>query len=390
MYWSRLIEKTLKDVEKNFSAIVITGPRQSGKSTLLREYLKDKDPTIVNLDSPVERALIEDDPFTFLKEAKKPVILDEIQYMPELAHYIKQFVDDERTPGQWYITGSQQFSVMKNISESLAGRVAVLSLPTFSILEKKVESTLESLIFASSYPELNVNKINNKIWYSSYMQTYLERDVRQILDIGNIRDFEQCLRLLAARTGHILNYSEIARSLGISVPTIKRWISVLEASYVIFLIPPFLNNYGKRIIKSPKIYFYDIGLVNFLIGIENISMVINGPMSGAIFETSIISDLVKQRYAQGIKPDFYYWRSQSGVEIDLIIPSNGKYFPIEIKMSSTIKPAFYRHLKYWRSFEGNQDTTGYLISNCNQSLPLPSYIRNIHWMNININSFFNN
>ncbi len=380
MYRTRVLEKTIRETAETFPVIVITGPRQSGKSTLIHHVCRNKKATFINLDDPEFRALLMDDPSGYLEKAAKTVVIDEIQYMPELLSHVKILVDRNRTPGSFYITGSQQFQVMKNISESLAGRAAVLSLPTFQLQENNTGASLEKFLLTSTYPEPALNtKINTKIWYSSYLQTYLERDVRSILNVQNIRDFEQLIRLLAARTAQELNYSVLSKQLGISVPSIKRWISVVEASYIIFLLPPFYKNYGKRIIKSPKLYFYDTGLVNYLIGITEPNLLFNGPMAGAIFENAVVTDIVKQKYGTGIKPELYFWRSQSGIEVDLIIPEQGAFVPCEIKLSNSIKPGHYRNLQYWLKQSGQEDGTARIISNCSKPVPLPHNIRNIHW-----------
>ncbi len=387
VYWPRLIETVLEDVQKTFPVTVITGPRQSGKSTLLNVFLKRKHATVINLDDPEFRALLREDPISYLEQVPKPVLIDEIQQMPELASYIKILVDRDRTPGNWYITGSQQFSVMKHMAESLAGRAAVLSLPTFQLQERKNVNSLEYFLLGSTYPEPAVNTtVRTDIWYSSYLQTYLERDVRSIMNIVDLRDFEQLLRLLAARTSQVLNYSHLSNAIGISVPTVKRWISVLEASYIILLVPPFFKNLGKRIIKAPKLYFYDIGLVNYLIGINDINILLKGPLAGPLFETAIVSEMYKRKLGSGIKPELYHWRSQSGIEVDLITSEEGSYVPHEIKLSANIKPAFYKNLQYWLKLnETGQEKgkgTGHLITNCKSSLPLPKSIRNIYWQDI--------
>jgi len=266
MYLPRLIEETLTKARKTFPALVICGPRQSGKSTLLAHYVKTGPGGIISLDNPETRHLLLDDPEHYLAAAPKPVILDEIQYAPDVLTHVKLLIDRKREPGQWFITGSQQFSVMKNVSESLAGRAAVFSLPPFCNRERKGPCGIADFLLKSSYPELVVNPgVDTDLWYSGYMQTYIERDVRMLMDIANLRDFEQCIRLLAANTGRELNMSSLSRKLGISVPTIKRWISVLEASFIIFLLSPYFENFGKRIVKAPKVYFYDIGLVNYLV-----------------------------------------------------------------------------------------------------------------------------
>jgi len=377
MYLTRLIERILSDAANTFPAIVISGPRQSGKTTLLKNFIKKG--TFLTLDDPNFRALLSENPIDYLSTLQKPVVIDEIQYMPELTQTIKILIDRDRSPGNWFITGSQQFSVMKSISESLAGRAAILSLPTFTYSERKLQKELVPYLLESSYPEpLLYKKVNQDLWYSSYLQTYLERDVRALMNIENLRDFEQFIRLLASRTATQLNYSSFANDLGLSVPTIRRWISILEASYIIYLLPPFYKNYGKRLIKAPKIYFLDPGLVNFLIGIKNETFLLNGPMAGAIFENAVISEMVKKEYSRGIKPEMYYWRSQSGKEIDLLMPVDGEITPFEIKLSSTIKPLFYKNLQYWLELS-EQNNKGYLITNCMKHLPLPGNIKNFYW-----------
>ena len=380
MYLRRSIEKTLDKAVKTFPAVVICGPRQSGKSTLFANYVKTAAASIISLDNPEYRRLLLDDPLHYLAGLPKPVVLDEIQYAPELTIYIKLLIDRDRMPGQWFITGSQQFNVMKNVSESLAGRAAVFSLPPFTIRERGNVKVIENFLLTSSYPEPAVNPdVDLELWYSSYLQTYIERDVRMLLNIVDLRDFEQFIRLLAAYTGQELKMSTLANRLGISVPTIKRWLSVLEASYIIFLLPPYFNNYGKRIIKSPKIYFYDIGLVNYLVGIKEISLLLNGPMAGAIFETAVVSEIMKNRLAKGSRPRLYFWRSQSGMEVDLIEQQGPHYVPLEIKLSSTIKPAFYKNISSWLELSGQHGVKGYLVTNCRDALPLPPHIENIFW-----------
>jgi len=383
MYWPRLLEKTIAETEKTFPVTVITGPRQSGKSTLLQHYFAKRDASFISLDDPDFRNLLSDDPLSYLEHLKKPVVIDEIQYFPELATYVKILVDKNRKPGQWFITGSQQFSVMKNVSESLAGRAAILSLPTFQIRERRNIGELGNYLLSGSYPEIAVKKdVKTDIWYSSYIQTYLERDVRSMMNIPNLRDFEKLLRLLAAYTSHELNYSSLSNKLGISVPTVKRWVSVLEASYIIFLLPPFFNNFGKRIIKTPKVYFYDVGLVDHLVGIRDPDFLLKGPMAGQLFETAVISEIMKAEYAKGVKPELYFWRSQSGIEIDLIVPEKNQYVAYEIKLSSSIKPEFYKSIQYWIELSGQKQGRGYLITNCNRQLPLPDNIENIYWKNL--------
>lgn len=384
MYLPRLIEPTLAKAEKTFPAIVISGPRQSGKSTLLANYVKAARTSVLTLDNPEIRRLLLDDPKYILARLPKPVVLDEIQYMPEIVTYVKLLIDEDRRPGQWFITGSQQFSVMKNISESLAGRAAIFSLPPFSLGERHKVGEIGDFLLGGGYPELIVNpQVDRDIWFASYMQTYIERDVRMLLNVTDLRDFEKFLRLLAAYTGQELNMSMLSRRLGSSVPTIKRWISVLEASMIVFLLPPFFENFGKRIVKSPKLYFWDTGLVNHLIGIREEAVLLNGPLAGPVFETAVVSEIMKSRMAQGIRPLLYFWRSQSGLEIDLIEQQGSRLVPYEIKLSTTIKPGHYKNLLHWLELTGQNNGTGYLVTNCDREpLPLPAGIGNIYWENI--------
>jgi uncharacterized protein len=380
MYLSRHIEKAISEAGRTFPSVVITGPRQSGKSTLLGHTIPD--PSYISLEDPNLRMLLEENPLGFLEARKKPVVLDEIQYFPEITTYIKILIDRERIPGAWFLTGSQQFSVMKNISESLAGRAAVLTLLPFHLGERRDIRTLGDFLFSSSYPELATNKaIRQDIWYASYVQTYLERDLRMLLNVADLRDFERFLRFIAARTAGLLNLSEVSKELGVSVPTVKRWVSALEASYIIYLLPPYFENMGKRIVRTPKVYFLDMGLLSYLLRIPDADYIKNSPLAGAFFETAVVSEMVKRRYAEGIKPELYFWRSQSGIEIDLLAPERGKFIPYEIKLSEKIRPQFFKNLQYWISLS-KADVEGRLITNCREDIPLPKGIRNVHWQNI--------
>ena len=381
MYLKRLLEKTVQQVRTTFPAMVITGPRQSGKSTILKHIIGAAG-RVMNLENPNLRALVMEDPLGFLRETPKPVILDEIQYLPGITSYVKILIDEKRTPGQWFITGSQQFSVMKDVSDSLAGRAAILSLPPLQLQERKDIKTLEDFLFSGSYPELCVNKkVNNAVWYSSYLQTYLEKDLRALINVSDLNDFEQFLRLLAARAGQIINLSGISAEIGLSMPTMKRWLSALEASYIVYLLPPLYNNYGKRIAKHPKLYFYDMGLLNYLLKMPSPGAILNSPMAGAFFENAVVSEILKKKLSAGIQPELYFWRSQSGVEIDLITRENGKLVPHEIKLSSVVRPLFFKNLEYWTALEKNSGK-GCIITNCVDTPPLPGGIRNIHWKKI--------
>ncbi len=385
----RILEGTIKKAMKTFPAVLVTGPRQSGKTTLLKERFS-KSHKLVSLENPDVRARVIEDPVGFLKDNPTPVILDEIQYTPELLHYIKSAIDMDRTPGNWLLSGSQSFALMQGVSQSLSGRVAVLTLLPFSMGESqgittgkgaeldvllknlitpskkeqnKIPISLSDWLLRGAYPEIRVNnEVDRQLWISGYIQTYLERDVRQVIKIGDFNSFNRFLRLCAAKTGQILNMSELARDVGVTVPTIKSWLSILEASYQIYLLPPHFNNFGKRIIKSPKLYFLDTGIATFLLGLHSPEPLIQGPMKGPLFETMVVSEWVKAFYNRGERPELYYWRSKAGIEVDLIIERNSSLYPIEIKATSTIIPGHIENLVRWKEMAGDKATKGIVIA----------------------------
>ncbi|MEA3420880.1 MAG: ATP-binding protein [Acidobacteriota bacterium] len=399
----RTLESTVKRAMKTFPAVLITGPRQSGKTTLLTERFSGSH-RFISLENPDIRARVLDDPIGFLKENPPPVILDEIQYCPEFLHYVKSAIDDDRTPGQWLLSGSQSFSLMQGVTQSLSGRIAVLSLLPFSLGESQgfghrdqgIDDILENIFLDSaeantqaitlddwllrgSYPEIRSNKdVDRNLWCASYIQTYLERDVRQIANIGDLNTFNRFLRLCAARTGQILNMSELSRDVGVSVPTIKKWISVLEASYQIYLLPPYFNNFGKRIIKSPKLYFIDTGVATFLLGLHTPEPTLHGPLIGQLFETMVVSEWVKAFYHRGERPELYYWRSKEGTEVDLIVNRNGQLYPIEIKSTSTLLPGHTLPLIRWGKLAGPLASTGIIVANVSEAFSLKG-CRAIPW-----------
>jgi uncharacterized protein len=400
----RILEDTIKKAMKTFPAVLVTGPRQSGKTTLLTERFS-KSHKLVSLENPDVRARVLEDPVGFLKDNPPPVILDEIQYTPELLHYIKSAIDKDRKPGNWLLSGSQSFALMQGISQSLSGRVAVLTLLPFSIQESQevrgkgaeLDVLLKNLIepqnnkqdknpislsdwlLRGAYPEIRINnEVDRQLWISGYIQTYLERDVRQVMKIGDLNSFNRFLRLCAARTGQILNMSELGRDVGVSVPTIKSWLSILEASYQIYLLPPHFNNFGKRIIKSPKLYFLDTGIATFLLGLHSPDPLLQGPMKGPLFETMVVSEWVKAFYNRGERPELYYWRSKAGMEVDLIIERNSRLYPIEIKATSTVIPGHIENLVKWKEMAEDKASKGIVIADIEESFEIKG-CRVISW-----------
>jgi len=349
-YIPRQIEPLLKKLVGQFPAVAVTGPRQCGKSTLLR-HLFGATHHYLSFDSPLLREQATADPKLFLENAGDRFILDEIQYVPQLLSYVKILIDQDREKrGRFIFTGSQQFPMIKDLGDSLAGRIALLDLLPFHAEETasipklggKLASPRAAFLHAcihSAFPELNVNPdIDRSMWYGSYLQTYLERDIRTLYNIGELREFQRFMQLLASRTAQILNLSAFSRDLGVSVNTVKKWLSILEASRMIYLLSPYYQNFGKRVTKSPKVYFLDCGLVCYLAGIETEAHILNGPMAGALFETYCIQETLKTRLFQGKRPRLYYLRTQNGLEIDLLVEGpERELFPCEIKLTKTPK-----------------------------------------------------
>lgn len=344
-YISRIVEDKLKLYLKTFPVVAITGPRQSGKTTLLKNVLKDSF-KYVTFDDFRYVNLFNEDPERFISEFSDKVVFDEIQKVPDLFHYIKRIVDEDRMNyGKFVITGSAQFSMIASITESLAGRIGMLTLLPFQFKEVLYANLIPSQ-FKGAYPEVIIHDYkNSEIWYNSYLETYLEKDVRSMLNIGNLSDFRRLIKMLASNCSQIINYSSLANALGIGVNTVKRWVSVLEASYIIFLLPPYYKNFNKRIIKSNKIYFYDTGLVSALTGIQNEGMYVNGPLGGAIFENYVVSEIKKSILHSATNSEMYFYRTSNHVEIDLIIENGLHKKMIEIKSSSTFKPMMVKPIE---------------------------------------------
>lgn len=347
-YRTRVAEKKLQEYRQFFSVVGITGPRQSGKSTLLLEKFSDY--AYVNFDDIRLTNAFYEDPQKFMRLHADHVIFDEVQKVPELFNYIKIAVDKDRdVPGKFILTGSSQFSFMRKISESLAGRIGLLSLLPYQFSELP-SFAHEDAIFRGSYPELVEKKYQlANDWFSSYIDTYINTDVRTLINIGEMRDFMRLMSLLAANTAQQLNLSRYANDIGVDVKTIKRWLSVLEASYIIFFLPPYYENLGKRITKSPKIYFYDTGLVSYLTGISEKEHYEKGPMAGSLFENYVIAEIYKRELHSKSNTNLYYYRTTHGVEVDLIIDHKRYKELIEIKKSETYHPRMIKSIEMLRN-----------------------------------------
>ena len=333
-YIKRLLEEEIDRAASAFSAVILTGPRRSGKTTLLRHCLPDA--AYVLLEEPDTVASVRSDPRGFLEELRPPVILDEIQNAPELMNYIRAEIDREpEVKGNWFLTGSQEASLMRGVSESMAGRAAVFQLLPFSHSEVPKLSLL-----TGGFPEVIAQPKTRDIWFRSYIQTYLERDVRAIIAIKDLATFRRFLALLATRMGQVLNKTALAGPLGVSVPTITEWLGVLETTAQIITVPPFYENFGKRITKSPKLYFADSGLAAHLLGIETEKELLRSPFLGPLFEGLVASEIIKEQIHSGKARALYHFRDQQGLEVDFVVPQQGnKLILIEAKSTKTPKPS---------------------------------------------------
>ncbi|MEA1877861.1 MAG: ATP-binding protein [Bacteroidota bacterium] len=338
MWIERNNTQRIKNAVNNRPVVLLTGARQVGKSSLLIKLFKDAE--YVTLDKIVFAEEAEENPSLFLNRFKKQVIIDEIQYAPSLFRYLKIKVDEERSlNGKWILTGSQQFTLMQHVSESLAGRVRILNLGSLSASELNQANLLEDkrdFLWKGGFPEIWAKNLDASDFFEDYIQTYLERDLKQILNVTNLRDFRRFLSLLALRVGQLVNYSEISKEVGVAVNTIKAWVSALETSGLIILLPPYYNNLGKRLIKAPKLYFCDNGLVSTLLNINSLKALNNSPHLGNIWENFVFTEFLKEGFISG--KNVFFFRDQNGVEIDFIVEKDGKVFLVEAKSSERPNP----------------------------------------------------
>ncbi|MCL5408700.1 MAG: ATP-binding protein [Candidatus Omnitrophica bacterium] len=359
----RTLSQKLKSLALKFPVISVIGPRQSGKTTLVRNVFLNKD--YVNLEDLDTREFALTDPRGFLATYSKGAIIDEVQRVPSLFSYIQTTVDRSNKAGQFILTGSQNIILQENISQSLAGRVAILKLLPLSLEELKKTKyepdSAEEYIFTGSYPGIYDKKINPRDWYPNYIQTYVERDVRLIKNILDLNIFQKFIKLCAGRIGQVLNLLSLGNDCGITHNTAKAWISILESTYIIFLLKPYYKNFNKRLIKMPKLYFYDTGLACSLLGIQNKQQLSTHYLGGSLFESFVISEIIKYRFNKGFEQHCYYWRDRTGNEVDCIMENNRSLLGIEIKFSKTIVEDFFKGLKYWNKITGNVSSKLYLI-----------------------------
>ena len=353
MLLTRTAEKELRTLAGQFKAVAVVGPRQSGKTTLVRMAFPDK--AYVSLENPDTRRFAIEDPRGFIAGYPDGAILDEIQRTPDIFSYLQQVLDENKGKGRFIITGSNNFLLQENISQSLAGRVGYLYLLPLSINElPKHKLSVNEQIHKGFYPAMYEQEGQTEVgkYYLNYIRTYIERDVRLIRNVTDLYTFEHFLRLCAGRTGQLLNMNSLAVETGVDNKTIGAWLSVLEASFVVFRLQPYHKNYNKRIVKMPKLYFYDTGVASALLGIENPAQLALHPFRGGLFENMIIVDFLKSRYNKGKPNNLYFWRDSLGTEIDLLVEKANSLLPIEIKSGQTITDDYFKSMSAWLRISG--------------------------------------
>jgi predicted AAA+ superfamily ATPase len=360
---SRDAAEPLASLAGGYPVVAVTGPRQSGKTTLVQAVFPGH--TYTSLENPAQREFAESDPAGFLATFDKGVILDEVQRCPRLFEWLQGIVDAVREPGRFVLTGSQQFGLLSGITQSLAGRVAILNLLPLAASELRaaslLPSSLDEAIFHGGYPSLYDRNLDPGIWFANYVQTYIERDVRQLLNVRDLSQFQRFLRLCAGRTGQLLNLSSLGDEVGVSHNTSREWISVLEASFVLHRLPPYHRNFNKRLVKAPKLYFYDTGLVAWLLGIESARQLSTHPLRGPLFETWVVGEFLKRRLNMGRPSNLSFWRDRSGHEVDLLVESPEGIQPVEIKATATPTADAMRGLDQWRTMTGQPQPQPCLI-----------------------------
>lgn len=360
---NRVLKSQLVQAAQQIPIITLTGPRQSGKTTLAKNLFADH--TYVNLELPDNRLLAQEDPVGFFQQYQQGLILDEVQHVPSIFSYLQSIVDSGSRNGQFVLTGSQNFLLAEQISQSLAGRTRVFTLLPLSLAELEATPYKHDHFFGyilqGFYPRLYGQSLQAKDWLPSYIQTYVERDVRQMMNIRNLTRFQNFLKLCAGHVGQLINYATFANTIGVHETTIREWFSILEASYIVFTLKPYYNNFKKRLLKTPKLYFYDTGLACALLGIENPQVLQLHPLLGGLFENLIIAELLKNQLNQGKVPRLYFWREGSGVEVDCLLEQDARVIPIEIKSAQTIKAFSAKSFKRLQKVMGDMVATPYVV-----------------------------
>jgi predicted AAA+ superfamily ATPase len=350
----RSAESTIRQLASGYPVVAVTGPRQSGKTTLVRTMFADR--PYITLEDLDERDFAVQDPRGFLSRFPDGAVLDEVQRAPDLFSYLQGLVDEDGRRGLFVLTGSQQFDLLSNITQTLAGRVALVPLLPFTLAElqqaEQAPEALEDLLFTGLYPPVHDRGLDPGIWFGNYIRTYVEREVRQMINVRDLSAFQRFLRMCAARTGQLLNLSGLAVDCGITHNTARAWISVLEASYIVHLLQPHFQNFNKRLVKTPKLYFYDPGLAAWLLGIQNPSQLTTHPQRGALFETWVLSELLKARFNRALASNLYFWQDRSGHEVDVLVEQGATLVPVEVKSGKTVVPDFFANLESWTKIAG--------------------------------------
>ena len=344
---TRTIQPVLESLASQYPVVTVTGPRQSGKTTLCRAAFPDK--SYVNLESPDSRKLALDDPRRFLERYPEGAIFDEIQRVPDLLSYIQPIVDERKQNGQYILTGSQQFEVVNTVNQSLAGRTALLKLLPLSIEELQgagYDVPVDRLILTGGYPRVYDQGLDPMQAMGDYFETYVERDIRQLLNIKDLALFEKFVRLCAGRIGQVLNLQSLGNDAGVSHTTVRAWLALLEASYIVFLLQPWYGNFSKRQIKSPKLYFYDVGLASYLLGLENVLHVGRDPLRGNLFENLAVVEALKHRLNRGKRSNLYFYRDGKGNEVDMLVVYGRDLFPVEVKAGATVNDDYFKGLRH--------------------------------------------
>lgn len=351
------------ELVRGFPIVSITGPRQSGKTTLARASFPDR--PYANLESPAERAMATADPLGFLGRFPDGAVLDEIQHCPDLFSFLQVRVDEDARMGRFIITGSQQFGLNARISQSLAGRVGAVTLLPFALAELAAAGrrpgTLDQTLWNGFYPPIYDRDLAPPLWFDNYLRTYLERDVRQLSAVQDLSLFQRFLRLCAGRTAQLLNMTALASDAGVSPGTVRNWLSLLEASYVIKLLPPYHRNYNKRLVKTPKLFFLDVGLAAALIGITDAVQIATHPLRGPLFETLVFGELLKARLDQGRRADIAFWRDHRGQEVDFLLEDGNRLLAVEVKAAATVTPASVEGLRRFTDIAAGNEVRPVLV-----------------------------